>query len=331
MPALMPACGPSNRAATSPVPGDATHPSTREGEPMTVIAASAVLNGMKRVPGGDFAMGSEDFYPEEAPVRRVEVEGFWIDERPVTVGQFRRFVKQTGYLTVAERPLDAKLYPDADPALLVPGSLVFRPARSPVDLSDFRNWWSYVPGATWQRPEGPRSDTSTRGRHPVTQVGYEDAEAYAASAGKALPSEAEWEYAARGGLDGKVFAWGDELAPDGEMLANSWQGEFPWQNLMLDGYAGTSPAGAFPPNGYSLYDITGNVWEWTRDSFTASHSQKVCCAPPSDERIPRRIIKGGSHLCAPNYCLRFRPAARQGEAVDTSTSHIGFRCILRSA
>jgi sulfatase modifying factor 1 len=298
---------------------------------MTAIGTADVLSGMKRVPAGDFAMGSEDFYPEEAPVRRVAIEGFWIDERPVTVAQFRRFVKQTGYLTVAERPPDPALYPDADPALLVPGSVVFRPARSPVELSDFRNWWSYTPGATWARPEGPASDTYTRGRHPVTQVAYEDAEAYATWAGKALPTEAEWEYAARGGLDGKAFAWGDELAPGGQMLANSWQGEFPWQNLMLDGYAGTSPVAAFPPNGYGLYDMTGNVWEWTRDLFTASHGHEPCCGPTTDERIPRRTIKGGSHLCAPNYCLRFRPAARQGEAVDTSTSHIGFRCVVRDA
>jgi formylglycine-generating enzyme len=297
---------------------------------LTASAASTALDGMSRVPGGEFAMGSEDFYPEERPVRRVEVEGFWIDERPVTVGEFRRFVKQTGYVTVAERPLDPELYPDADPELLVPGSLVFRPTRGPVDLRDFRNWWSYRPGATWERPEGPGSDTYTRGRHPVTQVAYEDAVAYAAWAGKALPTEAEWEYAARGGLDGKAFAWGDELAPEGQMLANSWQGEFPSQNLMLDGYAGTSPVGAFPPNGYGLYDMTGNVWEWTCDPFTGSHDEAPCCGPPADERIPRRIIKGGSHLCAPNYCLRFRPAARQGEAVDTSTGHIGFRCVVRA-
>jgi sulfatase modifying factor 1 len=295
-----------------------------------VLAASTAPIGMEQVPGGAFAMGSGDFYPEEAPVRPVEVEGFWIDARPVTVGEFRRFVTQTGYVTVAERPLDPALFPDADPVRLVPGSLVFRPARGPVDLSDFRNWWSYVPGARWDRPEGPQSDTYTRGRHPVTQVAYEDAEAYAAWAGKQLPTEAEWEYAARGGLDGKTFAWGDELAPGGRMLANSWQGEFPWQNLMLDGFAATSPVDAFPPNGYGLYDMTGNVWEWTQDTFTASHNEKPCCAPPPDERIPRRIIKGGSHLCAPNYCLRFRPAARQGEAIDTSTSHIGFRCVLRT-
>jgi sulfatase modifying factor 1 len=298
---------------------------------MAVLGASTARDGMKRLPGGEFAMGSEDFYPEEAPVRRVAVEGFWIDERPVTVGQFRRFVKQTGYVTVAERPPDPELYPDADPELLVPGSLVFRRARSAVDLSDFRNWWSYTPGAMWERPEGPGSDTYTRGRHPVTHVAYEDAEAYAAWAGKALPTEVEWEYAARGGLEGKAFAWGDELAPAGQMLANTWQGEFPWQNLMLDGYAGTSPVGAFPPNGYGLFDMTGNVWEWTRDPFTATRGERACCAPPTDERIPRRIIKGGSHLCAPNYCLRFRPAARQGEAVDTSTGHIGFRCVVRAA
>ena len=240
-------------------------------DPGTVSAAAATRKGMAWVPGGEFLMGSEDFYPDERPVHRVAVEGFWIDERPVTVGQFRRFVKDTGYVTLAERPLDPELYPDADPELLVPGALVFRPTRGPVDLSDVHNWWSYTPGASWSRPEGPGSDTYTRGRHPVTQVAYEDAEAYAAWAGKALPTEAEWEYAARGGLEGKAFAWGDELAPEGEMLANFWQGEFPWQNEMLDGYAGTSPVGSFPANGYGLFDMTGNVWEWTCDPFTASH------------------------------------------------------------
>jgi formylglycine-generating enzyme len=288
---------------------------------------------MAWVPAGEFLMGSEAFYPEERPVHRVAVAGFWIDARPVTVREFRRFVKDTGYVTLAERPLDPDAYPGADPSLLVPGALVFRPTRGPVDLSDVRNWWSYTPGASWSRPEGLDSDTYTRGGHPVTQVAYEDVEAYAAWAGKALPTEAEWEYAARGGLEGKAFAWGDELAPDGQQLANSWQGEFPWQNLMLDGHAGTSPAGAFPANGYGLYDMTGNVWEWTTDFYTASHAaEKPCCAPESrDDSIPRRIIKGGSHLCAPNYCLRFRPAARQGEAVDTSTGHIGFRCVARNA
>jgi formylglycine-generating enzyme required for sulfatase activity len=285
---------------------------------------------MRRLPGGSFLMGCEDFYPEEGPIRRVELRGFSIDTHPVTVAEFRRFVKATGYVTVAERPLDASDYPDADAAALVPGSLVFQPARGPVDLRDFRNWWAYVSGATWQRPEGPASDTYTRGRHPVTQVAYEDAQAYAAWAGKALPTEAEWEYAARGGLEGAVFAWGDEFAPDGRMMANTWQGEFPWQNLMSDGYAGTSPVGTFAPNGYGLYDMTGNVWEWTCDEAQANRAERPCCAPSEPgAQIPRRVIKGGSHLCAPNYCLRYRPAARQFEAVDTSTTHIGFRCVVR--
>jgi formylglycine-generating enzyme required for sulfatase activity len=285
---------------------------------------------MARIAGGEFRMGSEDFYPEERPVRRVAVEGFWIDRHPVTVTEFRRFVKATGHVTVAERPLDPELYPDADPARLVPGSLVFRPTRGPVDLRDFRNWWHYVPGATWQRPEGPASDTYTRGRHPVTQVAYEDAAAYAAWAGKALPTEAEWEYAARGGLDGAVFAWGDEFAPGGRMMANTWQGEFPWQNLLADGYAGTSPVGAFPANGYGLHDMAGNVWEWTCDLAGDGRAAAApCCGPGAAGAIPRRVIKGGSHLCAPNYCLRYRPAARQFEAVDTATGHLGFRCVVR--
>jgi sulfatase modifying factor 1 len=292
----------------------------------------AAPDGMARVSGGEFAMGSDAFYPEERPVRHVVVEGFWMDEHPVTVAEFRRFVKATGHVTVAERPLDPDDYPDADPAMLVPGSLVFRSSRGPVDLRDFRNWWEYVPGTTWQRPEGPASDAYTRGRHPVTQVAYEDAAAYAAWAGKELPTEAEWEYAARGGLDGAVFAWGDEFAPGGRMMANTWQGEFPWQNLLTDGYAGTSPVGTFPPNGYGLHDMTGNVWEWTRDRADGDGAaESPCCAPDlGGDGIPRHVIKGGSHLCAPNYCLRYRPAARQFEAVDTSTGHIGFRCIVRS-
>src|SRR4051812_12638756 len=205
--------------------------------------------GMRWVPGGTFRMGDARFYPEERPVREVSVEGFWIDEGPVTVAEFQHFVEETGHTTVAERPLEPGDYPDADPALLKPGSIVFRPSDGPVDLSDARNWWEYVPGASWSRPEGPGSDVESREDHPVVHVAPEDAEAYAAWAGKALPAEAEWEYAARGGLEGAVFAWGDELAPGGEMMANSWQGEFPRQNLMSDGWLGTSPVGSFPPNG----------------------------------------------------------------------------------
>jgi sulfatase modifying factor 1 len=308
----------------------------------------APLKNLTWVPGGTFLMGDERFYPEERPVHRVAVDGFWMDEHPVTNAEFRRFVKATAYVTVAERPLDPGDYPDADPALLVPGSLVFHPTRGPVDLRDYRNWWAYVPGACWLHPEGPGSNLAGRDRHPVVHIAYEDAEAYAAWAGKQLPTEAEWELAARGGLEGAVFAWGDELAPNGRMMANTWQGEFPWQNLGLDGYAGTSPIASFRANGYGLFDMAGNVWEWTCDFFTPRHPGEVdkpCCVPRNPrvdsadhshlagqpgERIPRKVIKGGSHLCAPNYCLRYRPAARQGETVDTSTGHIGFRCVVRA-
>jgi formylglycine-generating enzyme len=273
-------------------------------------------------------MGCERFYPEEAPVRDVAVDGFWMDRHPVTVGEFGRFVAATGYVTVAERQPDAADYPGADPALLKPGSLVFRRTAGPVDLRDFRNWWAYVPGADWRHPAGPGSSVAGRRRHPVVHVAFADAEAYAAWAGKSLPTEAEWERAARGGLDGALFAWGDEFLPGGRTMANTWHGAFPWQNLGANGYqATTSPVGAFPPNGYGLYDVTGNVWEWTTDRFALPSGP--CCGPPAPEGIPRRVIKGGSHLCAPNYCLRYRPAARQGEAVDTSTAHIGFRCVVR--
>ena len=293
------------------------------------------------IPGGDFLMGSSDFYPEERPVHRVAVDGFWMDEHPVTVAEFRRFVKATAHVTWAELAPDPRDYPDADQELMVPGSLVFHPTSGPVDLSDYRNWWSWIPGAEWRHPEGPESTLHGRERHPVTHVAYSDAEAYAAWMGKQLPTEAEWEFAARGGLEGRVFTWGDEFAPTGKMMANTWQGEFPWQNLDLDGYERTSPVKSFPPNGYGLFDMAGNVWEWTSDFFTPRHPSQTgrpCCmptnprvnSPETSQHIARRVTKGGSHLCAPNYCLRYRPAARQGEAVDTSTSHIGFRCIRRT-
>ena len=240
-----------------------------------MVDAPATTEGMVWIGGGSFAMGSDDFYAEERPVRRVEVEGFWIDPHPVTVAEFRRFVKATGHVTVAERAPDAADYPGAEPALLVPGSLVFRPTRGPVDLNDHREWWAYVPGARWDRPEGPGSDVYARARHPVTHVAYDDAVAYAAWAGRSLPTEAEWEFAARGRLEGARFAWGDGEFPDGKPMANTWQGEFPWQNLRIDGYVGTSPCGVFAPNGYGLYDMTGNVWEWTCDRFRGSESKGV--------------------------------------------------------
>ena len=295
------------------------------------------------IPGGRFLMGSDAFYPEESPTHTVPVDGFWIDRCTVTNKQFSRFVDDTGYVTVAERPLDPRAYPDADPAVLVPGSLVFHRTDGPVDLRDFSLWWSFVPGASWRHPLGPESSIDGLEDHPVVQVAYEDAESYALWTGKQLPTEAQWEFAGRGGLEGAVYAWGDEFAPGGTMMANTWQGEFPWENLLTDGYERTSPVGTFPSNGYGLHDMAGNVWEWTQDWFAPGREadpDKPCCAPqnprgpaPDDSyefgsRIPRKVIKGGSHLCAPNYCLRYRPAARSPEAVDTSTSHIGFRCVV---
>jgi len=299
--------------------------------------------GMMWIPGGEFVMGSNDFYPEERPAHRVSVEPFWMDRWPITVAAFSRFVDAARYVTIAERQPDPRLYQSIDPSFLVPGSLVFQKTRGPVDLRDYRIWWRYVAGADWQHPEGPASDVAGRGHHPVTHVSFEDAAAFANWAGKDLPTEAEWEFAARGGLEGAPYVWGDAFAPRGRMMANTWQGEFPWQNLMTDGFEGTSPVRAFPPNGYGLYDMAGNVWEWTVDRFAPNHargSQHDCCAPQgallrspipmlSGTVIPRRVIKGGSHLCAPNYCVRFRPAARQGEDEDTSSSHIGLRCIVR--
>jgi formylglycine-generating enzyme required for sulfatase activity len=292
---------------------------------------SPPASDMAWIAGGTFRMGSEDFYPEEAPVREVSVEGFWIDEHPVTAAEYRRFVRETGYVTVAERPLDPADYPDAEAELLVPGSLVFQKAAGPVPLNDVRTWWAYTPGAYWKKPGGPGTTINGRDRHPVVQVAYEDAETYASWAGKELPSEAEWEYAARGGLDGADFTWGRDEFPDGRVMANTWQGEFPWQNLEAGGFEGTSPVGSFPPNAYGLFDMAGNVWEWTSDWFSGPDASAPCCAPAPlpGESFPRRVIKGGSHLCAPNYCLRYRPAARQGEMIDTATGHIGFRCIVR--
>lgn len=297
------------------------------------------------LPGGTFQMGSERFYPEEAPVRRVRVDGFWIDPLPVTNDCFARFVEATGYVTEAEQTPDPALYLGADPRALLPGSLVFQRPATPVPLDDPGLWWRFTPGAHWRQPLGPGSTVEGLDNHPVVHVSYADALAYARWAGKALPTEAEWEYAARGGLDGVEYAWGDEFAPDGAMLANTWQGAFPFANLLLDGWERTSPVGAYPPNGPGLFDMIGNVWEWTRDWFgSAAKPLKNCCVvtnprggreqeswdPANPARIGRRVLKGGSHLCAPNYCQRYRPAARLPQDGDSATSHIGFRCIRRT-
>jgi formylglycine-generating enzyme required for sulfatase activity len=299
------------------------------------------------VPGGTFLMGSDHHYPEEAPAHEVRVEGFWMDRYAVTNDQFSRFVAATGHVTLAERPPNLDDYPGAKPELAVAASAVFHSPGRRVDLRDAYQWWALVPGADWRHPLGPGSSLKGKMKHPVVHVAWSDVEAYAGWAGKVLPTEAEWERAARGGLDGAEFVWGDELAPGGRHMANTWQGEFPVENLRLDGYEGTAPVGSYPPNGYGLYDMAGNVWQWTSDwygtfSGDAGEVRHSCCSPPAaastppaasfdpdNPTIPRKVMKGGSFLCAPSYCQRYRPAARLAQGIDTSTCHLGFRCIVR--
>jgi formylglycine-generating enzyme required for sulfatase activity len=283
------------------------------------------------LPGGSFRMGSTSFYPEEAPIHSVAVRAFAIERHPVTNAQYAEFVDETGYVTVAERELDPASYPGADPADLVPGGLVFRPASGPVDLRDWRQWWEWKPGASWRHPFGPDSGIADRLAHPVVQVAYPDAAAYARWAGRRLPSEAEWEYAARGGVSA-TYAWGDEPMPEGRLMANTWQGRFPYENDGALGWTGTSPVGSFPPNGYGLVDMIGNVWEWTTTQFHGHHRMDAAaygCCPPSDQADPtvNQALKGGSHLCAPEYCHRYRPSARSPQSQDSATTHIGFRCV----
>jgi len=299
------------------------------------------------IAGGEFRMGSDEHYPEEAPVHRVRVDAFGIDRFAVTNARFAAFVEATGYVTVAERPLDPADFPGAPAENLQPGSLVFTMTPGPVDLRHLNQWWTWTPGASWRHPKGPRSTLEGRDDHPVVHIAYEDADAYAAWAGLALPTEAEWELAARGGLEGATFAWGDEPESPGERLANYWHGDFPWRPD--PGYGSTTPVGSFPANAYGLFDMAGNVWEWTSDWYTSQNAEdatKPCCVPTnprggSEEasldpaqpqfRIPRRVIKGGSFLCADSYCMRYRPAARRPQMVDTGMSHIGFRCVRRES
>ena len=299
--------------------------------------AELARDGMLRITGGTFRMGSDSFYPEEAPVRDVEVPPFRIDAYTVTNREFSQFVRKTGYVTVAERDLDPADYPGAPAENLVPGSLVFHMTPGPVNLRDYSQWWSWTPGACWKRPEGPGSSVEAKPDHPVVHVAYEDAVSYAQWAGKRLPVEAEWEFAARGGLDQKPFVWGDEMEPGGRPAANTWQGNFPYQSTARNG-PGTMPVGRFEPNGFGLYDMAGNVWEWTSDWYASDRRTVApCCGEASRERsydpcqpesrIPRKVLKGGSFLCSPSYCLRFRPAARSPQAIDTGMSHVGFRCV----
>ena len=283
-------------------------------------------------------MGSDRHYPEERPAHKVRVDPFRIDAYPVTNRRFMEFVADTGYVTFAERPPDPNLYPGARPQDLVPGSLVFGMTDGPVDLGDFRNWWTWTPGAYWSRPLGPGSSLDGLDDHPVVHVAYPDAVAFARWAGMRLPSETQWEYAARGGLEGAEFAWGDEDVQETMPHANTWQGGFPYENTELDGWTRTSPAGFYAPNGYGLYDMIGNVWEWTSTRYREAPAMggSRCCGPPRSEQFapirrpdpfPSRTIRGGSHLCTIQYCFRYRPAARQPQTIDTSAGHIGFRCV----
>ncbi len=309
-------------------------------------AEQDIATGMVLIQGGFFRMGSDRHYPEERPSHRVKVDPFLIDPTPVTNAQFQAFVQATGHITVAETVPDAKDYPGALPHMLKAASLVFTPPTRVTDLRDWSQWWKFRAGANWRRPFGPGSSIKGLDEHPVVHVAYQDALAYALWVGKELPSEAQWEFAAKGGLEDAEFAWGDELNPGGRQMANTWQGNFPVQNLAADGYERTSPVRAFAPNGYGLYDMIGNVWEWTDDWWSSQHPEdaaKSCCIPTNPRggqehascdplqlaAIPRKVLKGGSHLCAPNYCRRYRPAARHAEPVDTSASHVGFRCVRR--
>lgn len=304
----------------------------------------SALNKMVILSGGTFWMGSSDHYPEEGPARQVRVGTFAIDIAPVTNGAFAAFVAATGYVTLAEQAPEAALYPGADPALLKPGSSLFVKPGRPTPVSDPFAWWNFSLGTDWRHPWGPQSTLANIEDHPVVHVAYEDAAAFAHWAGKRLPTEAEWEFAARGGRDRSAYAWGETLAPDGKPLANYWQGIFPHDNRLDDGFERTSPVGAFPANDYGLFDMIGNVWEWTADWYEdrRDHAHKPCCVPSNPRggseadsrdmsdpgaRFGRKVLKGGSHLCAENYCQRYRPAARYPQTIDTSTSHIGFRCV----
>lgn len=326
---------------------------------------------MALVTGGDFQMGSTAFYADEGPIHQVSVATFELDTHPVTNAQFARFVQATDYVTVAEREIDPADFPGANPRDLVPGSLVFTPTSKPVDLHDWRQWWAWVPGSSWRHPFGPDSGIEGFEDHPVVQVSFSDAAVYAEWAQKRLPTEAEWEYAARaGGSANWPYAWGKELHPDGQLMANTWQGRFPYLNTGANGWVGTSPVGSFPGNPLGLFDMIGNVWEWTSSTYQARHRIETsnnsasaagpgegsqdppCACSPSlrtnaadssgtsdaespattasetaaGVRVAFRALKGGSHLCAPEYCLRYRPAARSPQSDDSATTHIGFRC-----
>ncbi len=307
--------------------------------------------GMVWIPGGAFAMGTEDprtlpncgseSMPDARPIHRVQVDGFWIDRTEVTNDQFAAFVDATGYKTIAERVPKAEDFPGAPPENLVAGSIVFQPTSEAVPLDNILRWWSYVPGASWKHPEGPNSSIAGRGKYPVVHVAYDDAEAYAKWAGKRLPTEAEWEFAARGGLEDKPYTWGTELKPDGKWMANIWQGRFPVTDSGLDGFKGIAPTGQFPPNGYGLHDMAGNVWEWCSDWYRpdtyarSARATKLDINPrgpdnsfdPAEPGQPKRVQRGGSYLCTDQYCTRYMVGTRGKGEVSSASNHVGFRCV----
>jgi sulfatase modifying factor 1 len=300
--------------------------------------------GMVWIEGGEFTMGSTEF-ADAQPLHRVAVDGFWIDSTEVTNAQFARFVKETGYVTIAERTPRAEDYPGAPPENLVAGSVVFTPPGHDVTLDDHYQWWAYVHGADWRHPEGPGSNIDGRMDHPVVHVAYADVEAFAQWADKRIPTEAEWEFAARGGLEGKPYVWGDEFQPGGKFMANTFQGEFPNHNTGEDGFMATSPVRAFPPNGYGLYGMAGNVWEWVADWYRPDTYAKRAAAgvvvhnptgpadsfDPAEPGVAKHVHKGGSFLCTDQYCSRYMPGGRGRGVADTGTNHVGFRLVRDAA
>jgi formylglycine-generating enzyme required for sulfatase activity len=291
---------------------------------------------MVHLAGGTFTMGSETERMEEKVTHKAAVGPFWIGRHEVTNAQFTKFIEATGYKTVAERPADSKQHPGIPPELLVPGAMVFQQPKGVVNRADVTQWWRYVPGADWRHPFGPGSSIEGKENHPVVNVAYEDAKAYAQWLGHTLPTEAEWEFAARGGLDGAKYSWGDSYDPAGGWKANTWQGDFPIHDEALDGFSGTAPVGCFQPNGYGLFDMIGNVWEYTSDQWRPYHMPQFASLPSKQEissDAPQAggplTIKGGSWLCAPNFCERYRPSARQPQERGLGAVHIGFRTVLR--
>ncbi len=301
-------------------------------------AAQVGPEGMVWIPSGSFLMGCETGMPDERPVRRVEIDGFWMERTEVTNHAFANFVRQTGYVTVAERPPDPTEFPGVSEENLVPGALVFAPPDGPVGFDDPTLWWRFVPGASWRHPMGPDSSVEDLDDHPVVQVAYEDALAYARWRGWDLPTEAEWEYAARGGLRDAAYPWGPARHPPGSPPANLWQGVFPTRNTAADGYLGTAPVGRFPPNPWGLRDMAGNVWEWCRDWYAPDSyrngARRNPTGPsrsidPQEPGVPKRVMRGGSYLCSDAYCRGFRVAARMKSSPDTGLCHVGFRCVDR--